>query len=206
MYYSGHVCNFSLHTPTATARDQTGSSSQSAWEANGEGDAENEEDRSKAGFEQGRHSWCLLDTGWWETDSNSNRSSWAQSFKEEQTQSLQKTKNGTQVTGWTELNWVNSFLLPLNHLLDQSGSCNSAAVKSNVQLLVLKIVHIMFKCLLSLFELSNISPPFLWNIVAIANNIFPIFKKNKTKYMLQVFNMFIVKATTVVFYVMGIKR
>lgn len=48
--------HFSPYTPAATAGDQTGSSIQSAREANVEGDAENEEDRSKAGFEQGRHS------------------------------------------------------------------------------------------------------------------------------------------------------
>lgn len=51
-----YVSHFSFHTPTAPAGDPTGGSSQSAREADGEGDAENEEEQSEGGFGQRRHS------------------------------------------------------------------------------------------------------------------------------------------------------
>lgn len=66
MFNSHTFPDFASHgsplTPTAPAGDETGGGSQSAREADGEGDAENEEDRSEGGFGPRCYRRRLFDT------------------------------------------------------------------------------------------------------------------------------------------------
>lgn len=95
------------HTPTAPARDPTCRCGQSAREADGEGAAQDEEDWSKGGPEQRRHSRRLRHTDRKEAHSHSDRSTWAKGVKEK-TKSFQEAEDedGTQVAGWTGWSWA----------------------------------------------------------------------------------------------------